>query len=371
MLLLLLLTTLLVLCLPLLPALDEWWRPTDVVPLHIDGDDAIDPPYLARRFAQHLQLAIEGGETQLGESKIVRITSPGERWPMDERETRYAASRRLWRVDGSAELPAGITFLAEVAVEHDVVTAPRGVYRALLAGGRMKLAPRTRVLRWAHADEIQIDRACRLPGRVSAERCLHVGQSVRFGVLHAPEIRFAHDAKPAVAPTTAAVLAPVTHTGLPHPEQWVLNAGRGVAGRSIDLLAHHAWRVDLVCRGRLTLGEGCHARGSLKAHGDLELGAGCHVAGSVFAQGQVRIGAGCVVLGCVVSETAVILEPGCVIGAPGQEATVSAPHIDVAANVRVHGTLWASAKGRTRNKPSAPAARVASALRRSAPRAVA
>ena len=368
MLLLLMLATFVVLCLPLLPALDEWWWPTDIMPLHIDGDDAIDPPYLARRFAQHLQLAIEAGDTHLGKSEIVRIASPGQRWPMDHRETFYCASRRLWRVDGSAELPAGITFLAEVAVEHDAVTAPRGVYRALLAGGRIKLAPRTRVLRWAHADEIQIDRACRLPGRVSAERCLHVGQSVRFGVLHAPEIRFAHDDKPAAA---TAAPAPVTHTGLPHPEQWVLSAGRGVAGCSIDLLAHHAWRVDLVCRGRLTLGEGCHARGSLKAHGELELGAGCHVADSVFAQGQVRIGSGCVVLGCVVSETAVILEPGCVIGAPGQEVTVSAPHIEVATNVRVHGTLWASAKGRTRSKPSASARRVASALHRSAPRAVA
>lgn len=367
MLLLLLTLTLLVVCMPLLPALREWWSPTDVQPLHIDGDDAMDARYLARRFSLHLQLALDGGETRLGRSEIVRIKSPSEGWPMSERELRHGASRRLWRVDGSAELPAGIAFLAEVAVERDAITAPRGVYRALLAGGRLKLAPRTRLLRWAHADDIQIDRACRLAGRVSAERSISVGPGVRFGVLHAPEIRFAPGTQP--APAAGPAPSMIIHTGLFQPARWTLSAGRGVATSSVDIAANYAWRIDLVCHGRLTLGAGCHARGSLKAHAELVLGPGCHVAGSVFAQDAVRVGAGCVVLGCVVSETAVILEDGCVIGSPGQQSTVSAPHIEVAPSVRVHGTVWASTKGRTRNEPSEKGARLLKMGRRLAPAA--
>jgi cytoskeletal protein CcmA (bactofilin family) len=341
--------------------------------LHIDDEDALDPPYLARRFAQRLRQALDAGASRLGRSVIVRVGTPAATWPLSPDEASDSVSRRLWHVDGSADLPAGINFLAEVMSERDLGTAPRGVYRALLAAGRLRVGRRGRVLRWAHAREVEIGVACRIDGRVSAERSITVGPSARFGLLHAPEIRFAAPADMSAGPLSTGT-AGVMHTGLPNAARWEIQGSHAVSGESARIEAHHAWRGDLVCRGELELGGGCHASGSLKSHGDLIVGAGCHVTGSLFAGGAIHLGTGCVVQGCVVSETAVRLDPGCVVGTPAQPATVAAPRIDAAPSVRVHGTVWADVRGRARRDASVAASlRTAARLGEasSAPRSVA
>ena len=361
------LMTLAVVLLPLLPALHEWARPSDVVPLQIDDDDALDPGYLAQHFAERLAAALSAGDARLGRSAIVTVASAEEGLPLSVNEALAAHSRRLWHVHGAAELPLGVRFMGEVAVERDLTTAARGVYRALLAGGRLRLAPSSRVLRWAHAQDIEVGNGCHVAGRQSAERTISVGHSVRFARLHAPEISFDGPAHP----STADVMVPapsVIYTGLPWPAQWDPASGRALATESMRIDAHQAWRGDLVCQGDLRLGPGCHVRGSIKTHGRLQLGAGCHVVGNLFAQGRVILGAGCVVQGCVISETAITLEPGCVVGAPTELVTVAAPQIDVAPAVRVHGSLWAELRGRSR-RASAPVPLRAWAAKRFGPAA--
>lgn len=126
---------------------------------------------------------------------------------------------------------------------------------------------------------------------------------------------------------------------------WDPISGRGLAEASIRIGPRRGWDGDLVCRDRLEIGHRCHARGSLKAHGDLGLGAGTRVDGSVVARGDILVGAGAAVVGPVLSETAVVLGPGCTIGTPQQPATVSAPRIEVAQGVVVHGTIRAGRSG--------------------------
>lgn len=341
------LLTLAVVVLPLLPALHEWARPSDVVPLQIDDDDALDPGYLAQHFAERLAAALSTGDDKLGKSEIVTVASAEEGLPLSVNEALTAHSRRLWHVHGAAELPLGVRFMGEVAVERDLTTAARGVYRALLAGGRLRLAPSSRVLRWAHAQDIEIGNDCHVAGRQSAERTISVGHSVRFARLHAPEISFDG---PTHVPAVDAMASAhrVIYTGLPWPAQWDPHSGRALATQSMRIDAHQAWRGDLVCQGDLRLGAGCHVRGSIKSRGRLQLGAGCHVVGNLFAQGGIILGAGCVVQGCVISESAIALESGCVVGALTELVTVAAPQIDVGPAVRVHGSLWAEQRGRSR-----------------------
>ena len=65
--------TLLVIVLPLLPALQEWRRPSDVTPLPIDEADALEPDYMARRFGARLDDAIERGLIELGGVPLVHL----------------------------------------------------------------------------------------------------------------------------------------------------------------------------------------------------------------------------------------------------------------------------------------------------------
>ncbi len=331
--------------LPMLPALVEWRWPTDVAPLVIDPADALDPSGFARSFGERLRAAAAAGDGQLGRDVIVSITgaSVGDGWPLHPREVAAAYNRRVWNIAGDARLPASQAFLAEVAASGDLRTAPGGVYRALMVGGHLDLAEGGTLLRWAHGRDVEVSAGSRLAGRVSADDSLCVGEQVRFTLLHAPTIRFSASPTDGLREAGRILRAPLPER--PPGIVWDTVVGRGVCNESIAIAAGHAWDGDLVCRGRLRLGRGCHAHGSLKAHEGMRVGAASRIAGSIIAGGPVRLDRGCTVLGSVASETAVVLRPGCVVGAPGRPATVTAPRVEIAPGVVVHGTVWATAQG--------------------------
>lgn len=340
--------TALVVLLPMLPAIAEWRRPTDVVPLYIDTLDALDPPYLARSFVARLATAIAAGQTQLGRSPIA-VVGQGADLPLDEAERRAATSWRVWHIEGDAELPAGMSFLAEVAAQGELHAATRGVYRALWAGDRLQLAAHSTVLRWAHGAQVDVAAGCRLAGRVSADECIHIAGQASFTLLHAPTLRFAPAtaATPAVAAAPAGLAQMAFRLGLPDEVDWDPAAARGTCNEPLDIADYSAWRGDLVCRADLWLGTGCNVMGSLKAHGDIVVDPLSVVTGSIVAEGSIELGHGCEVRGLVISETSIRLGAGCVIGAPGQPSTVAAPRIEVAPGVVVHGTVWAGEQGQS------------------------
>ena len=351
--------------LPMLPALAEWRWPTDVVPLPIDGQDALDPPYLARSFVQQLANAMARGQPRLGRSLIARAPLYGE-LPLTERELQWARSKRVWFAPGDLVLPPRVAFLGEVAAEGRLTTAADTVCRGLRACGHLVLAEHTTVLRWAHAAEVDVHSGCELAGRISADERINLLGPANFMLLHAPVLCFGtHPAQLDDAPPWTEFGGPRTAWGnsaarltarpagvcggLPAPVVWNAVARRGTCDGSLQVAAGSQWLGDLVCQGDLALGPRCHASGSIKVQGDLLVGAGAHIAGSLVVGGRVDLGMGSVVLGSVVSEQEIVLGAGCVIGAPGLLATVSAPHIRVAPDVVVHGTIWALESGRTQS----------------------
>ena len=344
---LLLLTTALVVLLPMLPAWAEWRRPSDVVPLHIDSRDALDPPFLARSFAQQLAAALAQGQPRLGQSRLARVPSRGN-WLVSQAERRAGASRQVWHTAGDVRLPPDADLLGEVAAGGDLHAAAGRIYRGLLAGQHLHIGPQATVLRWAHGLDVAVGDGCQLAGRTTAERSLTVGRGVAFTLLHAPAVRFGPAEPLAVpAPDAAKAMDPERlRLGLPEV-RWDNVAGRGVTTEALRTGPGRAWRGDLVCQADLTLGRQCRVRGSIKARGDLQAEVGCRVVGNLVAVGRIVLGADCVVLGAVVSETAVLLGPGCVVGAPDAPATVTAPRIVVSPGVVVHGTLWAGERGTT------------------------
>ena len=324
---------------PMLPAILEWARPTDVTPLQIDTLDTLDPPCLARSFALRLAAALAQGEKRLGRSEIAEGASNAT-WPLNASEQETATSRRVWHTRGDACLPPDVNFLAEVSAQGSLRTAAGRVYRALWAGGALELAPGSQVLRWAHGAQVDVGSACRLTGRVSADKSITVHSDTAFTLLHAPTVRFLPAVTDEITETHQ-----ISWIGLPDAVKWDAAASRGTCDGVLDIDPHCAWRGDLVCRGALSLGPGCKVHGSLKTHADLRVGAGSSITGSVIAEGRITLGAGSRVRGSVVSETVIVLGKGCVIGAPGHPATVAAPRILVAPGVRVSGTLWAGENG--------------------------
>lgn len=349
---LLLLATLAVVLLPMLPAVLEWHRKSDVGPLFIDTQDAQDPAFLARSFAAHLSEAIVTGQRRLGRSPIA-LAPADDDWPLTDREMRDARSRRVWHAAASAELPFGVNFLAEVAARGALHTAEGSMYRALWSGDELLLAPRSTVLRWAHGATVLVGRGCRLAGRVSADQRIEVHGKASFTLLHAPAIHFMGSAKRPVAPL------PLNHSmyrlGLPEQVAWDPVAGRGTADDSLDVGAYRAWRGDLVCRADLFLGVGCNVHGSIKAHGDTVLDAHCCITGNLVCESSVSLGQGCVVTGTLTSEVEIVVGEGCVIGEPGRPATLAAPSVRIADGVVVHGTVWASSTGRAQVHAERPA----------------
>ena len=206
--------TALVVLVPMLPAIGEWRWPSDVMPLPIDNRDALDPPFLARSFAAHLNAALALGQTQLGRSPLAAAPQRAE-WPFDAAERRGASTRRVWHTPRSVTLPPDVNFLAEVAAHGDLHTATGAVYRALWAGGQLRLAPHGKLLRWAHGSNVDVGSGCSLAGRVSAEHTISLRADTSFTLLHAPAVRFLPAwSAPAVA-TTA-----VTRIGLPDAVAW-------------------------------------------------------------------------------------------------------------------------------------------------------
>lgn len=340
---LLFLATLSVVLLPMLPALVEWQRPSDVQPLPIDEADALDPPYLARSFAARLAQAVDAGAAVLGRTEIVACSGGDAALALDAQERAARASHRLWHAAGDLRLPDGVAFYAEVWAAGALRAAERGVHKALWAGGALHLGARASVLRWAHGDEVFVAEGCELAGRVTAERNLVVAPGTSFMLLHAPHLQFL----PRVARVARPAGTSVAGTGAALPGvRWDASGRRAVCSGPLQMAAATAWRGDLVCHGDLALGAGCRVAGSLKVRGRFSAGPGCVVQGHVFAEGPVQLGPGCSVRGVLMSESGIALGPGCAVGTPAAPVTVAAPRIDIGAGVQVYGTVWAQQQGR-------------------------
>lgn len=336
--LLLLTLTVIVVVMPLLPAIEEWRRPTDITPLPIDEADALDPTYMARRFAKRLDEALTQKQAAMGNVPLVHLpqNATWSAWPLHEKEVRTGRTERVWQTDGECNLPDRLHCLAEVASLGNMRAVANHTYRALLSRGQLTLPDRVKVIRWGHGQTVLIGDNCRLPGRVTADQAIMIGREVSFSMLHAPAIRFI-GASPSDMPVTASGRWSI---GRANGVLWDSDRRTGTVAQSLNIPTQRFWKGDLAVAGHLTMGEGCMGEGDIKVGGTVSMAAGCRVNGSLIAGGEIYLAAGTEVRGSVISETTVVLGPGCMIGAPGAHVTVRAPRVDISKGVVVHGTVW-------------------------------
>lgn len=339
--------------LPLLPALAELLRPTDIAPLQVVGRDAGDVALFARGFRAYLNRQVQNLPTDTGEEALGTLPDRtpfvrGRRLP-DQFLAEAARDQGLDRVvilTAPAALAGGETFVRELYATEGFAGGPRGVYRAVLGDAGVTLGPGTTVLRWVHArgDLLVGDRSI-LSGRASSDQSIRLGGGVGFDRLAASRISVAGGGSLPELP----VPAPVTFV-IPESRARPTGDHLRVEG-DLDIPPAAVLTANLVVTGSVTLGAAAHLVGSLKAHGAVRLHDGSHVDGAVVSRRPVETGLRVSVGGPVVSEEEVRLGDGTSVGQPHRPTSIAAPRIELGAGTTVHGLITATEGGITGQAP--------------------
>jgi predicted acyltransferase (DUF342 family) len=200
------------------------------------------------------------------------------------------------------------------------------------------IGPRARVTQWVRSDRrLDVAEAAVIKGWASAGIEIVLARRARFRKLQAPEIRFGRQREAAdhrAAADTVASFTPPARSG----EQ----PGNG---HHLQIPALHTMKGDLVLSGVLTVGDGCHLIGRIRADQGIVLGQDVRIEGALHAGGDILIGQRCVISGPVISTTAIHAESGCVFGSRDEPCTVSAENILIGEACLAHGTLHALRQG--------------------------
>jgi cytoskeletal protein CcmA (bactofilin family) len=337
--------TLLLLSVPLLPAIHEFFAKTDIEPLRVPIDQDNDP----RRFALNFKLLVEkvaGDYLSHCSALSLAACSQGFR-AMDPVKPvvidRDSDSAFICRTSVTIAQRAWIR--GEVYSRVSIRCRRSSNLRTLLAERMIALAPGVTVLRWAHANVVFAVDKNELYGRLTADTLIHIGNRAIFERLNAPTIRFgkrrelAQARRPlpdrtALDPAQCGAVA----TQLITPRRVVFSDDAIVPANSIVV-------GDLVARGNLRIGDNVKIIGSVKSRATLFIGRDCEISGSAVAQKALFVGRRSRVLGPTVGERRVVLGSGCRIGALHALTSVTAERIDVHSDVEVHGTVWAKELG--------------------------
>lgn len=276
------------------PALAEWLRPVDTLPLPI----------------------------------AAAYTEDRHRGPTAFRAWRHEVYDRLPRAEQAAFDLAPMLFTTDV-------TVPTGSHLRTFYGDRQVwLEPGVSVEEWLYGHTITALDDARLAGSVEAEERLHLLTSARFERLHAPTVQFGPEARVPETPCpTARFVSEAARAGQP-----VVRGALYVPGGVLV-------EGDVIATGDLSIGPGSHVRGSVKAGGKLHLERSAVVEGSAVAEGDVLLGSGVQVRGVVSGEADVYAAAGVRVGRPGRPATLTGEHLCLAPGVTVHGTVWARVDG--------------------------
>lgn len=346
---LLFLGTVLWFLLPLLPALRELFRPTDIMPLQVVGRDAGDVALFARGFQAYVtrqleRLPTDSTEELLGKlpdgTPFVRARRLAE--PLVAEATREEGLDRVVVLTGPSSFAGGETFVREVYAMAALAGGPGSIYRALLGDAGLTLGPNSTVLRWVHArGELLVGDGSLLAGRASSDHAIRLGHSVAFDRLAAPRIVVGGGS---AVPDIAAVPAAPLDLPLDRAHQvgdhvriegdLVIPAGAVVGGH-------------LVVTGTLSIGPGARLTGNVKAHGAVEIGAGAVLEGALVSRSQITTGLRARIAGPLVAEAEVSVGPGSVIGDQQRPTSLACPKVVLGAGVTVHGLITATAGGST------------------------
>jgi cytoskeletal protein CcmA (bactofilin family) len=335
----------LLLTLPLAPAVAELQRKSDAGPLSVVHEHAGEIRYFADGFRQYIEVLAP---------ILARCTAEGSASPGAMRDgTRYLVLgssddalllplRKRGKCDvlivaaGDLCLPAGISFARDIFAAGSVAGEASNQYRAIFAEGDVHLSTSSVVLRWTHANgAFNADKNCRLYGRISSNRRIQLAADCAFSRLNAPRIDLGSCA--ASRPNTFPQIVPKEEKH-PTPE-------RQLHDGDLELHEGRVFHGNLVVRGSLRIGRGARIYGSIKSEKDLQVEDGVAVFGSLISGRCLTIGRNCSIHGPVIAERKMLIRCGTWCGTPEKQTTVGAPRIVAEEGSVVFGTLWAREAG--------------------------
>lgn len=340
--------------LPLLPALRELYRPTDIAPLQVVGRDAADVELFARGFRAYLERQLQqlpdGGRGELA-GKLPDGTPFVQARQLPEQLLEEARQEegldRVVVLTMPSTLRGGETFVREVYARSIHTCGPRTIYRALLGDAALMLGPGSVVLRWVHTpDELVVGDGSLLAGRASAGRAIRLGHGVNFDRVSAPRIVVSGGSQ-------LAELEPVPPVpfALPDERTTIVGDHQRING-DLEIPAGGVHQGHLVVTGTVMLGAQARIEGSLKAHGAIQVGTGASIGGAVVSRTRIVTGLRARIAGPVVAEELIELGPGTVIASPTTPTSLAAPRILLGSGVTIHGLVTATEGGATESAPS-------------------
>ncbi|HEU5219506.1 MAG TPA: hypothetical protein VFU23_12680 [Gemmatimonadales bacterium] len=340
--------TLLWFLLPMLPALRELLRPTDIAPLRVVDRSSGYVAYFARNFRNYLekQMAALPAEAQAGDflgrlpdgTQFIRVHKSAAGLT---HEAEAGTQNRLVVLDTPLTLPGNELFLMEVYARATLIGGPNAVYRAIYAELDLGLGEASQVLRWAHAGgTLGVSAHSVLRGRITSNKRVVLGHNVVFERIGAPVISVTQENEPPPPPPA-------------NPREFRLPEGSRRVGDhmrvygDLDIPEGVCFLSSLVVGGTLRVGMGTIIQGSVKAHRDVELADEAQVHGAVVARRRIMVGAAAWIGGPAIAEERIRLGRDVVVGGPDLPATVSAPEVELGRGVTVYGQISAPMGGRT------------------------
>jgi cytoskeletal protein CcmA (bactofilin family) len=336
--------------LPLVPALREFFQPTDVEPLSMVSRDNADISRFARHFREYLDghLARLPGEVapdgvlQLPDgAEVVRVSQPPDMMPV--RSLPAGSGHRIVLLDGAAELDGGEMFRLEVRAMEEFAGGSGATYRALLGERSVSLGIRSRVMRWVHGvGALTVGDQSHLYGRSSSDQQIRLGRGVGFDRLGAPVI--------AVGSGAAAPMPSLPGQMLPFevPEKKARRLGDILRVQGdLTIPAGTLVEGNLVVAGALRLEAATRVRGSVKAHGRIVLASGVVIEGSLVSREEIEIGDHGWIRGPVISEEALHVGPETTIGRLDLPSTASGRTVSLADGAAVCGQVVTQEGGQT------------------------
>lgn len=340
------------LLLPLWPALAEWRKPRDVlpVPLTAQAPGRADQPgsdfdtWLQTEARPTLLAGASRGDnrqTLPGIERALRVLGEPEAW---WRQQRGKAIHEGLACSGDLSVPDDTVCPWEVA-SLGAVKLGRRVQVGAVAGSEITIGHDARVFHWARARQtLRVLTGAHLDGACSAGQQLLLADDVSFSHLQAPMIKVASDSGGASETETGTQALPLWQ-----PDQ----------GESLDDTAH-TWRcqgrvtvppkvrvaVALIVEGDLHISQGALMMSSVKVKGRTTLDAGVRMEAALVSVGTLSVGAACHLAGPVVCESGLSLGRAVVVGSEQALSSVSATQISLADAVTVHGSVWARDAGR-------------------------
>ena len=341
----------LLLLVPLIPALTELLRRSDVSALTVDQQHDGKPTRFALNFRDFVQrrstsahdttLTSDTSKELTAEQPIVEIDSDVQ---LDIDPGEAVLSQH------SVTLSKGLWMHQEVYAKKDVTCEANVHVRAVLAEERFATRADVTVLRWAHATVAQIGNRNEMYGRLTADNKLVFENTAVFQRLNSPSIAFSSGKPIPIRQRRPPINAMnrVRPADLPGLIISTDKPRRSVVKGALNLPKNSLFKGDLIVRGKLKIGEGCLIIGSVKAAGSILLGGRTRIFGSVVSRESIFVGHDCKIKGLLVAERKAIIGNNVTVGSLEHPSTITAERIEISPGTTMSGTIWARRLGRAR-----------------------